>query len=237
MSLEDGKCHHPLSQGPCRLGYWLAVSDTAPSGNNFSPTKTLQCVIKRCKNSNQIYFNGKCVDGSDSGPACKGRGQQWVERPDGVAVCVCEEGYLPSRNGTICVPPLTRGHCKDNQIVIDANGIGVCVTNPCGLSSKKLPFRATNATDDNEDAVAIASSETSYTITEHCHDSSEVAGTGCIPEIDDDYDDMPLKCMDNKEKASDTKGKKTCGSSRLPNGRLGKTKFLCKRRGRCVTVF
>jgi len=237
IALEDNKCHYPLSKGPCHDHQWLAVSDKT-AHRDLPSRKTLSCVNKPCQKENEILFNGTCVDGSDAGPACKGRGQEWVLKPDGSAECVCDVGYLPVADGSACVPLFTKGHCDDTQMVADWNGLGVCVPNPCGSSSTQLPHPSSLGD-------TFLNSSSSFDLQQiTCHDSTNLETTDCITELDMDYYDgitvTPLTCQKTEEEVEDKNdifsGKRQCGKMRrLSKG--GKKKMYCKYRKRCVTMF
>ena len=120
-SVEDGKCHKPLSQGPYKPGQCLATTEE----ESF-----LSCQSKPCSDESHILMAGQCRPTTDI--LCPEFGEVWFSSSDGSAVCICDSGFARGLDGN-CHQLFTKGYkgyCKGNTVVFEINKTGLCVENP-----------------------------------------------------------------------------------------------------------
>ena len=121
-SIEDGQCHQPLSQGPCKSGHWLTTTEE---------DQFLTCQPKPCSDAGHVMMDGQCRSSTEV--LCPEFGEVWVSSSAGSAVCACDSGFVRGLDGR-CHQLFTHGYagyCKGGAIVFEINQIGMCVENPC----------------------------------------------------------------------------------------------------------
>ena len=84
---ENGECHKPLTQGICKVGYWLVASDS----------NILECVERQCGDE-EVMIEGECQDIFDES-LCAGFGEAIFLNAKGEPSCECKEGCRGEKKG------------------------------------------------------------------------------------------------------------------------------------------